>query len=205
MGIIQYNKALTRGKDEIIAFLSDGSRDMSKIRSTLTNEDGLYNYFEDTDLYKNGDQTEWNRYVQEINTALDIAPKIIDRYGKERAIELMAITDIRHWRRYLDESIGVKTPTSASENHKGLATLRDYVRHHYADALQGGKKVLITTGVAGSIYAYNHGGEIRFENENAQPITSDEQLSHVDTMSHSSSNEEDRDTTIATSNESDTI
>lgn len=205
MGITQYDKALIRGKDEIIAYITDGESDISTIRTRLLSEDGDYNYFEYTDLYKNGDKTEWNRYVQEINTALDIAPKIIARYGKERAIELMAITDIRHWRRYIDESIGVKTPTSSPENHKGLAALRDYVRHHYVDALQGGKKVLITTGVAGSIYAYNHGGEIRFENENAQPITSDEQLSHVDTMSHSSSNEEDRDTTIATSNESDTI
>lgn len=83
-------------KDEIIAYMSDGTS-QEELIATLTNPNGLYNYYESLMLFDfKAFQKSWQLYTQRITRHISEAFEIADLYPDEY-LDLLAITPVKKW------------------------------------------------------------------------------------------------------------
>lgn len=95
------NKILQRAKDEILAFLSDGTS-LSRVKEILTNSDGLYTY--------NLKGEQWEQHCQEVEKYINIASQM-----DSANLDVLAMFPLRHWR-HLNKYMNLFTHDKTSQN-----------------------------------------------------------------------------------------
>jgi len=94
--IFDWNKnPLEMWKDEIIAFLSDGSS-IARIKKTLTKEDWLYNYFKHL-KWNDSYEKEWWHYKISISKRIDEA-WIIKEMFPDNYLNILSVFDAKEWK-----------------------------------------------------------------------------------------------------------
>lgn len=95
---------IDRAKDEIIAYMSDGSEYM-RIIDVLTDENGLYNYhrhlmYSDYKLYLKN----WRKHTEKVKRFVGIAFFVKKLYPTQY-LDMLAVTDVHNWESLLEGSI----------------------------------------------------------------------------------------------------
>lgn len=87
-------KAITVAKDEILAFLVDGT-DVRRIENTLTDENGIYNFYRHN---RNDPSYErlWTEHVDEVEKLTEVVRRFQSLY-LPYYIDILALTPAEHW------------------------------------------------------------------------------------------------------------
>ena len=97
--IFQANTPIRRAKDEIIAYMKDSeTRTKNDIKTYLSTERGLYNYYKAEQERRPIYEEHWNSHKKEVSRLIDIIFLVKEFYPHD-FLNLLAFNETNNWKR----------------------------------------------------------------------------------------------------------